>query len=83
MRAHRVNMPPGRFMIMASGVFLHPLLPIFSTTIASTMECYPFSCRVRRVEQLFQEVRATEGYELTVDLPNQLIIKPDGFQDSF
>ena len=30
------------------------------------------------VEQLFSEVRATEGYRLKVDLPSQTITKPDG-----
>ncbi len=30
------------------------------------------------IEALFQEVRAREGYQLTIDLPNQKIIKPDG-----
>ena len=30
------------------------------------------------VEQLFQEVRANEGYVLTVDLPSQTIAKPNG-----
>jgi len=30
------------------------------------------------VDQLFQEVGAVEGYELTVDLPSQTILRPDG-----
>lgn len=30
------------------------------------------------VESLFREVRATEGYRLTIDLPNQRIVKPNG-----
>lgn len=30
------------------------------------------------IEALFQEVRAHVGYQLTVDLPNQTITKPDG-----
>ncbi len=30
------------------------------------------------VEQLFSEVRANEGYALTIDLPDQHIVKPDG-----
>jgi 3-isopropylmalate/(R)-2-methylmalate dehydratase small subunit len=30
------------------------------------------------VEQLFQEMYAAEGYELTIDLPNQNIVKPNG-----
>jgi len=29
------------------------------------------------IEQLFREVRAQEGYQLTIDLPNQQIVKPD------
>lgn len=35
------------------------------------------------IEQLFNEVRAEEEYELTVDLPAQEIVKPDGAQISF
>lgn len=30
------------------------------------------------IESLFGEVRATEGYSLTIDLPAQKIVKPDG-----
>lgn len=30
------------------------------------------------VDELFKEVAATEGYELTVDLENQQIVKPNG-----
>lgn len=30
------------------------------------------------IEQLFQEVRARDGYTLTVDLPAQMITKPNG-----
>jgi len=29
------------------------------------------------VDQLFQDVRANEGYQVTIDLPNQVIQKPD------
>ena len=35
------------------------------------------------IEQLFQEVRAQEGYQLTVDLPAQTIAKPNGETISF
>ena len=35
------------------------------------------------IEALFQEVRAREGYQLTIDLPNQKIIKPDGGEIPF
>lgn len=35
------------------------------------------------VQDLFKEVRATEGYALTVDLENQKIIKPDDTAISF
>ena len=35
------------------------------------------------VEQLFQEMYASEGYQLTIDLPNQVIIKPNGEQIAF
>ena len=30
------------------------------------------------IEQLFADVRATPGYQLTIDLPNNQIIRPDG-----
>jgi len=35
------------------------------------------------IESLFEEVRAKEGYQLTIDLPNQKIIKPDGGEIPF
>ncbi|MFZ5603311.1 MAG: 3-isopropylmalate dehydratase small subunit [Pseudomonadota bacterium] len=35
------------------------------------------------VDQLFNEVAATEGYRLTVDLANQQIVKPNGDTISF
>ena len=35
------------------------------------------------VSELFAEVEANEGYQLTVDLPNQVVIKPSGEQLSF
>ncbi|TNF02448.1 MAG: 3-isopropylmalate dehydratase small subunit [Gammaproteobacteria bacterium] len=30
------------------------------------------------VDKLFEEAEAVEGYELTVDLPRQVVVKPDG-----
>jgi len=35
------------------------------------------------IQQLFDEVRATPGYTLTVDLPSQTITKPDGGKIAF
>lgn len=35
------------------------------------------------IESLFKEVRAMEGYQLTIDLPEQKIVKPDGCEISF
>ncbi len=35
------------------------------------------------IEELFQEVRAREGYQLTIDLPSQKIVKPDGAAIAF
>ncbi len=35
------------------------------------------------IEQLFQEVRAREGYTLSIDLPTQTITKPDGSTIAF
>jgi len=35
------------------------------------------------VDELFQEVEATEGYELQVDLENQRIVRPDGSSIAF
>ena len=35
------------------------------------------------IEQLFKEVRAAEGYSLTIDLPAQRIVKPDGSAIAF
>lgn len=38
----------------------------------------PIKLPIESIEQLFCEVRAQEGYELTVDLEQQTIAKPDG-----
>jgi len=38
---------------------------------------------VEVIDQLFDEVRAQEGYQLSVDLPSQTITKPDGSTLSF
>ncbi|MCX5772236.1 MAG: 3-isopropylmalate dehydratase small subunit [Candidatus Hydrogenedentes bacterium] len=35
------------------------------------------------IEQLFKEVRAKDGYQLTVDLPAQQIVKPNGSRIPF
>ena len=35
------------------------------------------------IEQLFKEVRAKEGYQLTIDLPAQQIVKPNGSKIPF
>lgn len=35
------------------------------------------------IERLFAEVRGNAGYRLTVDLPRQVIVKPDGSQIAF
>lgn len=43
----------------------------------------PIRLGTETIEQLFQEVRAQEGYQLTVDLPRQLIIKPSGAEIPF
>ncbi len=43
----------------------------------------PIILRSETIEQLFNEVRATEGYTLDVDLENQRITKPDGSPISF
>jgi 3-isopropylmalate/(R)-2-methylmalate dehydratase small subunit len=36
-----------------------------------------------QISQLFDDVEATPGYQLTIDLPRQVIIKPDGTELSF
>jgi len=38
----------------------------------------PIVLPAETVDALFNEVRATEGYTLTIDLPSQTIVKPDG-----
>ena len=38
----------------------------------------PIALPAGTIEGLFREVRAREGYQLTIDLPDQKIIKPDG-----
>src|SRR5690606_979437 len=36
-----------------------------------------------QVAQLFEEVNATPGYELEIDLPRQVVVKPDGTELPF
>ena len=43
----------------------------------------PLSLAGETIERLFEEVRATEGYALTVDLAAQIITKPDGTTVAF
>lgn len=43
----------------------------------------PIALAPDAIEQLFGDVRAAEGYELTVDLPSQTITRPDGSTISF
>jgi 3-isopropylmalate/(R)-2-methylmalate dehydratase small subunit len=43
----------------------------------------PIVLPTEKIEQLFQEVRAQEGYQLTVDLPSQTITTPSGEKISF
>jgi 3-isopropylmalate/(R)-2-methylmalate dehydratase small subunit len=43
----------------------------------------PVQVKEEQVEQIFQRVRGTPGYELTVDLGNQIIQSEDGLQFRF
>ncbi|MBI4558876.1 MAG: 3-isopropylmalate dehydratase small subunit [Candidatus Hydrogenedentes bacterium] len=43
----------------------------------------PIALPGETVEHLFKEVRTHDGYQLTVDLPSQTIVKPDGTNLSF
>jgi 3-isopropylmalate/(R)-2-methylmalate dehydratase small subunit len=43
----------------------------------------PIVLPAETIETLFAEVRASEGYQLTVDLPNQTITKPGGSTIAF
>ena len=43
----------------------------------------PVRLTSNEVEQIHQKVAATEGYQLTVDLENNLVTDDDGFSASF
>jgi len=43
----------------------------------------PIALSDAQVGQLFDEVQTTPGYQLTIDLPRQLIVKPDGSEVPF
>ncbi|MET0377811.1 MAG: 3-isopropylmalate dehydratase small subunit [Spongiibacteraceae bacterium] len=43
----------------------------------------PIVLDAKIVDRLFQAMYAQEGYELTIDLPNQLIVTPDGEKITF
>ncbi|WP_422468572.1 3-isopropylmalate dehydratase small subunit [Endozoicomonas sp. ALC013] len=43
----------------------------------------PITLSDEEVEQLFKEVEANEGYQLTVDLQREVVVKPDGAELPF
>jgi 3-isopropylmalate/(R)-2-methylmalate dehydratase small subunit len=43
----------------------------------------PIQLPALQVDRLFDEVRAFPGYALTIDLPRQVVIKPDGSELAF
>ena len=43
----------------------------------------PIVLSEEHVSQLFDEVDATPGYQLTIDLPRQVVVKPDGSEWPF
>lgn len=43
----------------------------------------PITLSAEKVEELFQQTRATEGYSLEINLPEDVIICPDGTKISF
>lgn len=43
----------------------------------------PIVLPASQVDQLFDEVAASPGYALTVDLPRQVVVKPDGSELTF
>ncbi len=65
----RVIIAPGYADIFFNNCFKNGILPVVLD--ADT------------VEQLFKEVDAQEGYELTVDLEKRIIIKPDNMEITF
>jgi len=65
----RTILAPSYADIFYSNCFNNGMLPIVLTT--------------KEIDALFSEVRATEGYALTIDLPEQTVRKPDGASMSF
>ncbi|MCH4563875.1 3-isopropylmalate dehydratase small subunit [Halomonas sp. EGI 63088] len=65
----RVLISPSFADIFFNNSFKNGLLPIVLTEA--------------QISQLFDEVEATPGYQLTIDLPRQAIVKPDGTELPF
>ena len=65
----RTILAPSYADIFYSNCFNNGMLPIVLPT--------------NEIDTLFSEVRATEGYTLTIDLPGQTVQKPDGASVSF
>ncbi len=55
------------------------LLGSFFDLLARLLQVLPES----QVAKLFDEVMAFPGYQLTVDLPRQVVVKPDGSEIPF
>ncbi len=65
----RAIIAPSYADIFFSNCYKNGLLPIVLTEL--------------QVSQLFDEVAAFSGYQLTVDLPRQVVVKPDGAELPF
>jgi 3-isopropylmalate/(R)-2-methylmalate dehydratase small subunit len=57
---------------------LHPVMPIFFIITVLKMVFYQVILTEQQVDLLFKEMNATEGYQLTVDLEAQKVIRPNG-----
>ena len=65
----RVVIAPSFAEIFFNNCFKNGLLPIVLSD--------------EQVDQLFKEVEANEGYELTIDLENQVVVTPSGAEMAF
>jgi 3-isopropylmalate/(R)-2-methylmalate dehydratase small subunit len=72
------NTRPGRWSNTAFARSSRPATPTSFSTTASRTVCCPSCCPNPVVNQLFDEVHAFPGYQLTIDLERQVIVRPQG-----
>ena len=81
--ARRASTRPGRSTSTASAPSSRRATPTSSSTTASRTACCRSCCPSRRSPSCSMKSTAFPGYQLTIDLERQVVIKPDGDELAF